>query len=125
VKAAKGLLTRKLLVGIIIGVAIGAAATAVAARRDVVIPRGQGATFAGTGSQGMLPWSCFNRATLYCLSGDAHPNATLSKNAITIRVFALRRPCVRRVLRPSPDPTDPNFSPYYEFTYAFKAVGRC
>ena len=22
-------------------------------------------------------------------------------------------------------PTDPNFSPYYEFTYTFKAVGRC
>jgi hypothetical protein len=38
---------------------------------------------------------------------------------------SLRRPCVKRVIQPSPDPTDPNMRPYYEYTYTFKAVGRC
>jgi hypothetical protein len=35
----------------------------------------------------------------------------------------LNRACVKRVLRPSPDPSDPHFKPYYEYIYTFKPFG--
>ena len=70
-------------------------------------------------------WYCSNRTAISCTSGDAEPYVTLSKSAITVRVVSLRRPCAKRVLRPSPDPSDPAMKPYYEYTYTFRALGRC
>jgi hypothetical protein len=104
--------------------AILGAGVAGAAIRDVVVPRGQTATFAGT------HWFCLNGGqyspnAISCGSGDAHPFVNLSKRAINVTVFSLRRPCAKRVLRPSPDPSDPQMRPYYEYIYTFKAIGKC
>ena len=114
-------MSRWLLIGLALLVALAGAGVAGAVLRDVVVPRGQAATFSGD----RVHWYCANRAVIDCTSGDAEPYATLSKGAITVRVVSLRRPCAKRVLRPSPDPTDPAMKPYYEYTYTFKAIGRC
>jgi hypothetical protein len=98
-----------------------AAGVAGAVLSNAVIPGGQAATFAGD----RVNWYCANRAAISCTSGDAEPYVTLSKTAITVRVFSLRRACAKRVLQPSPDPTDPAMKPYYEYTYTFKAIGHC
>jgi hypothetical protein len=97
------------------GGTVGAVVTA------TVVPRGQAVTYAGD----RAGWYCYNGATISCRSGDAEPFATLSKGVITVRVTSLRPACVKRVLRPSPDPTDPQMKPYYEYTYTLKAIGRC
>jgi hypothetical protein len=40
-----------------------------------------------------------------------------------MRVYNLKKACVQRVLRPSPDPTDPNMKPYWEYVYTFRPSG--
>ena len=90
----------------------------------IVVPRGQADTFAG--DHGL--WSCLNGGkfspnVVTCINGDARPYATLSKSGIIVRVFNGKRACVKRVLRPSPDPSDPNMKPYYEYVYTFKPFG--
>jgi hypothetical protein len=42
-----------------------------------------------------------------CIAGDAEPYASLNKSGLVVKVYNLKQACVRRVLRPSPDPTDP------------------
>jgi hypothetical protein len=111
---------RWLLIALALFLLIGAG-TAGAVIEATVVPRGQAVTFAGA----RAGWYCYNGATLSCRSGDAEPFALLSKNAINVRVVSLRRACVKRVIRPSPDPTDPQMKPYYEYTYTLKAVGAC
>jgi hypothetical protein len=100
-------------------VALVAAGTAGAMIRDVLTPRGKAATFAGDRTY----WYCFNGAAIRCGSGDAEPYVTLSKSGIVVRVFNLKRACVKRLLRPSPDPTDPAMKPYYEYIYTFRPFG--
>lgn len=112
---------RWLLIGVASLVTLAGAGVAGAVLQNVILPRGQAVTFAGD----RVNWHCANGGAISCTSGDAEPYATLSKAAITIRVVGLRRPCAKRVLRPSPDPTDPAIKPYYEYTYTFKAIGRC
>ena len=53
------------------------------------------------------------------------PYASLSTQAITVRVHTLRAACVRCIRRPSPDLSDPNMKPYWEFIYTMKALGGC
>jgi hypothetical protein len=91
-----------------------------------VVPVGASSTFASDPNH----WSCLNGGRLSpkaitCISGDAEPYAKLSKAGIVVRVFNLKRACVKRVLRPSPDPTDPQMQPYYEYVYTFKPFGGC
>jgi hypothetical protein len=112
---------RWLVIGIVSLAALAASGIAGAVLRSVIVPRGQSAGFAGD----RMNWICVNFAAINCISGDAEPYVVLSKSAITVRVVSLRRPCAKRVLRPSPDPTDPAMRPYYEYTYTFKALGRC
>jgi hypothetical protein len=100
---------------------VSAAAGAGVAVRTVLVPRASSATF----SADPVHWYCYDGSAISCTSGDALPYATLSHRAITIRVNSLRRACFRRVLRPSPDPSDPQMQPYYEYIYTFKAVGQC
>jgi hypothetical protein len=109
-----------MIVGLALSVLVGASAAGAVIEARVV-PRGQAVTFAGD----QVGWYCFNGAAISCSSGDAEPYATLSKSGIIVRVVSLKRGCVKRVLRPSPDPSDPQMKPYYEYTYTFKAIGGC
>jgi hypothetical protein len=119
-------LTRRVFIGLALAVLLVSAGAAGAAIQALVVPRGQAVTFAG--DQGL--WNCLNGGryspnAITCINGDARPYAKLSKRGIVIRVFNLKRACVRRVLRPSPDPSDPQMRPYYEFIYTFKPFGGC
>jgi hypothetical protein len=100
-----------------VGAGIGGAATS-----TIVIGRGNTAEFRVRGG----PWFCRNvGATVSCLSGDALPRATLGvdRTVVALRVNSLARPCISRIRRPSPDPTDPAMKPYWEYLYTFKAFG--
>jgi hypothetical protein len=104
-----------LAVALLVGVGIGGTAA-----RTILFPRGSIAMFQGNG------WSCVNRGTpVTCQTGDAHPYVTVGvdRRVVALRVNSLRKPCVRRVLRPSPDPTDPLMRPYTEYLYTFRAFG--
>lgn len=114
------MLSRWMIVGLALFVLVAAGAAG-ALIESSVVPHGQAVTFAGD----RAGWYCSNGATIRCGSGDAQPYATLSKSAITVRVVSLRRACFKRLLRPSPDPTDPQMKPYYEYIYILKAVGAC
>ena len=112
---------RRIVTALAVCLLLVAAGAAGAVVRDVVTPRGQSVGFAGDGGH----WSCFNGRAISCMSGDAEPSATLSKSAILIRVVNLKPACMKRVLRPSPDPSDPNMRPYYEYIHTFKPFGSC
>ncbi len=101
---------------VLIGAGVGSAAT-----RTILVGRGNIAEFRGT------KWFCRNAApAVSCQSGDALPRATLGvdRRVVALRVNSLSRPCIRRILRPSPDPNDPAMKPYWEYLYTFKAF-RC
>lgn len=115
---------RTIVIAIAVLVTLVGATAAGAIVGAVLIQRGQAANFASDQAH----WNCLNGGRLSpnaitCTSGDAEPYAQLSKRGIVVRVFNLQRACVKRVLRPSPDPSDPNTKPYYEYVYTFKPFG--
>jgi len=117
---------RWIVIGLALFALVVGAGAAGAVIGAIVVPRGQAVSFAG--DQGL--WSCLNGGpyspnVITCINGDASPYATLSKRGIIVRVYNGKRACVKRVLRPSPDPTDPQMQPYWEFIYTFKPFGGC
>ncbi len=117
---------RWIVIGLALFALVVGAGAAGAVIEAIVVPRGQAVSFAG--DQGL--WSCLNGGpyspnVITCINGDASPYATLSKRGIIVRVYNGKRACVKRVLRPSPDPTDPQMQPYWEFIYTFKPFGGC
>ena len=117
---------RRIVTGLaLLGLVLGAG-SAGAIVEAIVVPRGHAVTFAG--DRGL--WSCLNGGKyspnlVTCINGDARPYATLSKQGIVVRVYNTKRACVKRVLRPSPDPSDPQMHAYWEFIYLFKPFGGC